>query len=49
MDKKLKEPYVDAKLEISNISFSDVITTSGTNGDLSKEEWGSNSSSSGWT
>ena len=42
---KLKEPYLDAKIEIPHIPRGDVISTSG----LFDDEWGSSSSSKGWT
>ena len=42
---KLKEPYLDAEIEITHISHRDVISTSG----LFDDEWGSSSTSKGWT
>ena len=42
---KLKEPYLDAKIEIAQISLRDLIATS----DQTSNEGWNNSTSNGWT
>ena len=47
---KLREPYLDAEVEITQILVSDVIQTSGESGGSDNETWsGENTPSSGWT